>query len=30
MKNMGGSSKTSALYKTYTVNTLATTIKIFF
>ena len=29
MKNMGGSRKTSPLYKTYTVNTLATTIKIF-
>ena len=30
MKNMGGSRKTSPLYKTYIVNTLATTIKIFF
>ena len=29
MKNMGGSRKTSPLYKTYTVNKLATTIKIF-
>ena len=30
MKNTGGSRKTSPLYKTYIVNTLATTIKIFF